>query len=193
VIIALILSAGESSRMGEPKALLSWKGKTFLAHAVDAATGAGIKNCVVVVGAHAKEILPEVKTLDVDSVVNENWKLGMGSSIKTGVAWIQKKYPQANGILILLSDQPKIQSAALSKLLVENRKNPERIVCARYDDSTGVPALFPRNNFMGILNIQDEEGAKKLLSNAHPISVPMPEAQDDIDTPEQLAILRKTN
>jgi molybdenum cofactor cytidylyltransferase len=193
VITALILSAGESSRMGEPKALLSWKGKTFLAHAIDAAKEAGIKNLVVVVGAHGKEISPEARTLGADIAVNENWRLGMGSSIKTGISYIQKNYPEAKGILILLSDQPKIQSAALSQLLAESQKNPERIVCAQYDNSPGVPALFPKNSFVSILNIQDKEGAKKLLLNNHPVLVPMPEAQDDIDTPEQLAVLRKLN
>ncbi len=191
--IALILSAGESSRMGKPKALLIWKGKTFLAHAVDAAMGAGIKKCVVIVGAHTKEISPEIKTLGAELVANDQWNLGMGSSIKTGVAFIQKKYPEATSILILLSDQPKIQSAAISNLLLENQKTPERTVCAQYDNSPGVPALFPKKMFQALLEIQNQEGAKKLLRKNSPILIAIPEARDDIDTPEQLAILVKSN
>jgi molybdenum cofactor cytidylyltransferase len=175
--------------MGKPKALLPWKGKTFLAHAVDAAISAGVENCVVVIGAQASEIFPEVKRLKADSVVNENWRLGMGSSIKIGVAWIQKKYPEISGILIQLSDQPKIQGTALAKLLAEHEKNPDLVISANYDDSPGVPALFPRKMFSDILNIQDQEGAKKLLLKGALITLSIPEAREDIDTPEQFQSL----
>jgi molybdenum cofactor cytidylyltransferase len=189
VIVSLILSAGESSRMGEPKALLSWNGKTFLAHVAQAAFDAGIKNRIVVIGAHAAEIAPEIKRLNLESVVNKNWQLGMGSSIKTGVKWIQKKYPDCTGILIQLCDQPEIDGEDLSQLLCHA---PDRITCAKYADTPGVPALFPQILFSKLLEIQDQEGAKKLLLKNNPVTVEMPHAQADVDTPEQLQQLRSS-
>ncbi|MEO5968744.1 MAG: nucleotidyltransferase family protein, partial [Bdellovibrionia bacterium] len=110
---SIILAAGESTRMGEIKQLLPWRGKSLLEHAVDAAFGAGIERIVVVYGAHVEKIEPEIIRLGVDRVYNEDWKLGVGTSIRKGVSHVLEAAPSTDGILIQLADQPRVTKKEL--------------------------------------------------------------------------------
>jgi molybdenum cofactor cytidylyltransferase len=186
-ICSLILCAGESSRMGRAKAILLWNGKTFLNYAVSAAKQNGIENIVAVLGSHSSEIREEAKALKIPWAHNADWNLGMGSSIKVGVRWILETYPHTTGILIQLTDQPFVQGASLKKILGTHEENPGRIVAAQYENSLGVPVLFPRSAFSSLLTVPDSAGAKKVLVDAVPVS--LPEAAYDIDTPEQFKSL----
>jgi molybdenum cofactor cytidylyltransferase len=193
-LVSLILSAGESSRMGRmasPKALLSWNGKSLLAHAVDSARDAGVSAVVVVTGAHHLEMQSELARLNVQPILNPRWKSGMGSSIKAGVSVIEKTIPDVSAILIQLVDQPKVGATCIRKLLELHRLQSSSIVCAQYDGQPGVPVIFPKPLFATIFSIEDQEGAKKILLQnlEHLRRVEMLEALEDVDTPEQFARL----
>jgi molybdenum cofactor cytidylyltransferase len=192
-IVSLILSAGESSRMGKPKALLPWHEKTLLHHAVQAARDSNITDIVVVLGSHADEVRAEVTRLGVSHTLNSNWKVGMGSSIKAGVTFIQEQYPDAKGVLIQLSDQPRINGESLSKIIAQHQEHPEKLIVTEYGGSPGVPALFPKDLFPALLKMPDDAGAKKILFQHlnQLIRVSLPEAAQDIDTPEQYEQLKK--
>jgi molybdenum cofactor cytidylyltransferase len=192
-IVSLILSAGKSSRMGKAKALLPWHGKSLLQHAVQAARDSNITDIVAVLGSHADELRAEVTQLSISHTLNANWKLGMGSSIKSGVKFIQEQLPEAEGILIQLADQPRINGESLSKLVAQHQANPGKLIVAEYGGSPGVPALFPKDLFAALLKMPDDAGAKKILFQHSTllVRVSLPEAAQDIDTPEQYEQLKK--
>jgi len=164
---------------------------------VQAARDSNITDIVVVLGSHSDEIRDEVTRLRTSHTLNANWKLGMGSSIKAGVTFIQEQQPDAEGILIQLADQPRINGESLAKLIAQHQANPGKLIVAEYGAehgrSPGVPALFPKDLFSALLKMPDDAGAKKILlqHSNQLIRVSLPEAAQDIDTPEQYEQLKK--
>ena len=102
----LILAAGSSTRMGQPKQLLPWKNSTLLGNTIETAK-ALTKNILVVLGAHA-ELIEEKLPKDVNRIINIGWNSGMGSSIALGVQQLERALGPER-ILILLVDQPLIR------------------------------------------------------------------------------------
>jgi molybdenum cofactor cytidylyltransferase len=191
--ISLILSAGESSRMGQIKALLPWREKTFLHHATQAARGGGVIEVVAVLGSGAGQIIPEADRLQIKHVLNPQWKQGMGSSLKAGLSWVRTRYPKASGVLIQLADQPRIDATHVRQMLRAHLENPGKIVVADYDGKVGVPAFFPNEFFPSLLALANESGAKAMLQNHldRLIRIAVPEAAMDVDTPDQYERLLK--
>lgn len=190
-ISSLILAAGESARMGRPKPLLLWRGKSFLEHVSNAARGAGIKQIVVVLGAHAENIEPEILRLGLNCVHNDNWHLGVGTSIRAGVAHLLAKYPDTDAIVIQLADQPRLTMSSLRALLSKKNKGSTSMVASRYGESFGVPALFSKVHFSELLALPNKDGAKSLffLHSKTLSSIDTSEENEDIDTAEQYARL----
>ncbi|MFL6531086.1 MAG: NTP transferase domain-containing protein [Chthoniobacterales bacterium] len=176
-VAAVILAAGESSRLGEPKQLVSLGGETLLERAIKAA-GDASSRVVVVVGAQRSD------RNDVDIVVNGRWQQGLGTSIRAGVAQAQ----DCDAVILMTCDQPLVTATHL-RALIDARSE---IAAAEYSGTLGIPAFFARSQFENLLALRDDEGAKKIIFANESIvaKVPMPEAAIDIDTPEQLAKFR---
>jgi molybdenum cofactor cytidylyltransferase len=184
----IILAAGNSSRLGKPKQLVAFNGVTLLQNAVNVALKAQSGPVLVVEGYKTYSL---AKNPRLKKIRNSDWKKGMGSSLKLGLAMVEKSY-SPDQVLVLLSDQPFINSDLIKSLLVAREKNDKPFVASYYNNTPGVPVLFDRSVFKMIENMSDREGAKKLLL-AHPEMVSLVKFEAgiiDIDTPEDLTALR---
>lgn len=182
----IILAAGASTRMnGVPKQLLEFEGKTLLRRAAEIALSCCVaRPIVVVLGANASKLLPEIKDLPVLPTINENWASGMGSSIKTGLSVLLAENTDIEAAILMLCDQPFVTPETLNRLVETYQKTKSPIVACQYADTTGVPALFAREMFAELSNLQGDVGAKAVIKK-HPadiVQMPTPEAAFDVDT-----------
>ncbi|HYJ90141.1 MAG TPA: nucleotidyltransferase family protein [Pyrinomonadaceae bacterium] len=184
-VAILILAAGGSSRLGRPKQLLEFRGKTLLRNAVEAAIGADADHITVVTSPDLEEAIKnDLKDLSVDLILNPDWQTGMSSSIRVGLMHIIETVPKPAAIVITLCDQPLVTAETLSRLITEYRESDKPIVASEYNDTVGVPALFGRSMFSELLTLTGDKGAKSLIAKhqSDTIRVPVPEAAMDIDT-----------
>lgn len=179
-VSAIILAAGSSSRMGQSKQLLPWKGETLLTHTVNLALASRIGHVYVVLGSNEEEHRKIVKHLPVSLVVNEGWARGMGSSLKAGLAEAKKI---SDAVLIMVCDQPFVTSQHLNHIIEHFEKTDQQIVASKYLDTVGVPALFGKKMFDELMNIGDEEGARKVITRHDP-GIVLLQSGEDLDTPD---------
>ena len=182
-VAGLILAAGGSTRLGSPKQLLVYEGRTLLRRAAETVLAAGCRPVVVVLGAGAGRLTPELAGLDVSTVVNAGWQRGMGTSVRLGLSALAPG-PEVDAVLLTLCDQPLVGPDALKRLLAAPAGS---IAAAEYHGTLGVPAVFGREHFAELAALPDAAGAKGVLQRhaARIIAVPTPEAATDIDTREQ--------
>lgn len=188
----LIIAAGASVRLGSPKQLLPWGNTTLLGHTVEQALNTGIKKINLVLGAHFEQVKASVSNYKLNVHYHANWQQGMGSSIAYGVTQILQQQKDTEAILILLTDQPLIDSAFINKLLQCTEQHPQQIIATWYGNRNGVPALFPKAFFPELLQLKGDEGARQLLNNSSiPIlTVDGEDKQADIDTLEDYQKLK---
>jgi len=177
---AIILAAGASSRLGQPKQNLLHNGQTLLQYAVDCAQQSNCGQIVVVLGANTDQIKPIDGTT---TLYNNHWQEGMASSIRLAIVELNKDTSIENAI-ILLCDQPFISPGLLNSLIDKHSETGMPIVACAYGGTTGPPALFHRSLFAKLLLLQGHEGAKKiLLAHAGETAlVPFEKGSIDIDT-----------
>jgi len=192
---AILLAAGASTRLGQPKQLLrlpGLAGETLLDHAIALGRAAGAAPIFVVLGAHAEEIHLECELLDCILVRNEAWHEGMASSLRAGISAVLENAPAASGVMVLVCDQPGLSAEHLRRLLDAQESDPDSIAASRYAGRTGVPAIFPRALFPSLLELQGDQGARTMLQQPgaaiHPVDFPAGEF--DLDSPEDLQRLQ---
>ena len=178
----IILAAGSSSRLGKPKQNLIFKGQTLLQNAIETAKATICKPVIVVLGANADVIEPTIKDLNIHIVHNANWTEGMASSIREGIKTLQKIEPDVDAVILMLCDQPLVDTYILNLLILAQAK-PGIVACS-YNETSGPPALFATRYFQELLLSTGHEGAKKLLIKyAEQITtLPFKEGSVDIDT-----------
>lgn len=182
----IILAAGTSSRLGQPKQLLEWRNKTLLRHAVDAALETGSNQVSVVLGAFYERISPTLNGLPVTILINQHWQEGMASSIRCGILHLLSHSPLTEELIIMLADQPFISAAHLGKLIEKRRTAQVAIAASSYSNQAGTPALFHQTVFPLLLELKGEMGARKILaSNTQLVTtIDFPEGVTDVDTEE---------
>jgi molybdenum cofactor cytidylyltransferase len=187
-LYTIVLAAGASSRFGSAKQLVRVAGRPLLHAVVTRAAGITGSALIVVLGAGAARLAPLLKHAPGSIVVNRQWREGLGSSIRAGVAQLP---PSCSGVLLLLADQAAVTGDDLRRLVGTWRKQPQYIAAALYDGISGVPAVFPRSAFGQLGELRGDAGARALLRRnaARVVRVPMPSAAIDIDTPEDLLAL----
>jgi molybdenum cofactor cytidylyltransferase len=181
----IILAAGASSRMnGQPKQLLEFEGKTLLRRATETALSSRFRPVVVVLGANAEKLLPEIKDLPVLPAINENWASGMGGSIKTGLSILLAENTDIEATILMLCDQPFVTAETLNRLAETFQKTKKPIAACQYADTLGVPALFAREMFAELSDLQGDAGAKAVIKKraADLAQTRAPEAAFDVDT-----------
>ncbi|SMD32394.1 molybdenum cofactor cytidylyltransferase [Reichenbachiella faecimaris] len=187
----LILAAGSSSRLGQPKQLLHFKGKTLIENVVK--TASSLSNEVfVILGSSHEKIAPMVPHASAKITYFEEWQQGMGSTISFGVQQILNQDRYTKNILILLCDQLHVTEQILTELIFFHEESDHLITACGYDKSYGAPAIFNRKTFLDLLNLHGEQGAKKVIQKHFKSTqiISYPEAQVDIDTPQDLALLK---
>ncbi len=177
----VVLAAGESKRMGQPKQNLAWGKTTLLGHTIAQVLQVQTENVFVVLGAHYEEIYNRHKSLPVQFIENKHWKNDLGSSISYATQQlIDKSY---KGILFVLADQPQVNSTYLKGLIDKFEEEENQIVATKYAHNNGIPVLFDAYYFDSLI-ANTKEGAKsvikKYLSNT--ISIQPQQTFMDIDT-----------
>jgi molybdenum cofactor cytidylyltransferase len=187
MIAAVILSAGESSRMGRPKALLPIDGQTFIERIVAALQQSGLARIIVVLGFKAEEMRQEINPLPVEIVVNPDYKLGQLSSLQTAIRYLESDQ-SCDGMMVHLVDHPYIDPKLVREMLRRFNEAKNSIVVPCHQGKRGHPVIFSRALFAELLNAPMDEGAKAVV-NEHRDETLEIDTDDvgitlDIDTPE---------
>lgn len=189
----IVLAAGASVRMQEPKQLLEFEGKTLLRRAVETAIATNCDPVVVVLGANYNQTLAEIEDLSVYVCHNTDWRKGLSSSIQCGLENLLQINPKLDAFIATLADQPFVSADHLQNFIRKYRETKNPIIAAKYNETNGVPALFGHEIFNEISNISGDKGAKMILKKYQNtlISIDLPEAAHDIDTKEDYLNLAK--
>jgi len=184
----LVLAAGASSRLGQPKQLVRLGGRPALHIVVSNAVALTGHAVTVVLGARAQDMTHLLAHSPASVVVNREWEEGMASSIRRGLAALP---PACDAVMILLGDQVAVTLDDLKRLAAAWKGEDSVIAASVYDQHIGVPAIFPRICFSELAELRGDHGARQVLErNRHRLAhVPMPNAAVDLDTPEDLAAL----
>jgi molybdenum cofactor cytidylyltransferase len=182
----LILAAGSSSRLGQPKQLLSYQHKTLLQNTIEAAQKVPAEKVLVILGDNHELISAGIGSTGVQSVYNEDWEIGMSSSIRLGLARLLVEDTTLDAVILTVCDQPFITDKVFRALLAEARTSVRSIIASSYSGTLGTPVLFGRRYFEELALLEGTEGAKTLLIKYQDqvASVPFDKGEIDIDTPE---------
>jgi len=180
----VVLAAGASSRLGRPKQLLPYLGRTLIEHAVRTALASGAAEVIVVLGAEAAAVRERLQGLRVRLVTNSAWAEGMGSSIRCGVAAVRA---DIDSVVIALGDQPRITPDHLRAL----GQAALPVVASSYDGVIGAPCAFGRALFDRLMSLSGDEGARSILrSGDHKVeTIEFRGANVDVDTPADYVAL----
>ena len=191
MIVAVILSAGESSRMGRPKALLPISGIPFIEEIVRALKGTKVDEIIVVVGHHAAEIQEQIAHLPITVVVNEDYKKGQLSSLVAAIRSLESRTDSAkiDGLLVHLVDHPFISPPLVDEMIDRFYRSRKLIVVPRCRGRRGHPVLFSRELFSELLRTPLDQGAKAVVHGHRDETLEIETEYEgvtiDIDTPEE--------
>ncbi len=189
----ILLAAGQSARLGKPKQLLNYKGKTLLAHSLQIAIETQLQPIVTVLGANLDILKESIELINTTIVINQEWSEGMASSIRCGMEELLKIAPSIAGVIIMVCDQPYVTAKLLTDLVEKHEDSSKPIIASRYNNNIGTPALFDKTIFALLLSLKGDSGAKKIMkSNPDWVeTVNFPFGEIDIDTSLDYELLMK--
>ncbi len=186
MLTGLILAAGESSRMGKDKALLAYRGQTFLEHIVATLREAGIEGVAVVLGHHAEEIQRATKLSGAQIVINQDYLRGQTSSLQAGLRAIEKE--DVSGVVLCLVDHPVVSAEVIRKLLTAHQSSRAPVIIPTYEGKRGHPVVMTRELFGELLALKPDQGAntvvRKYRAQTHLIEVADAGVLVDVDDAE---------
>jgi molybdenum cofactor cytidylyltransferase len=181
-IAIVILAAGESKRMGQPKQLLAWGTDTLVNHVIKTVKKVASAGHYLVLGANhspiATQLSPGIKVL-----INENWKLGIGSSIAFAIQSLKDHYDAVQFVLV---DQPKVDAMFLTYMQHSYLYKNHKLISSKYEDSIGIPALFDKKYYPDLESLSSQ-GAKSVIAKfeSELYAIKPPAYFEDLDTMEQ--------
>lgn len=190
---AIILAAGQSSRLGQPKQLLKYQSKTLLQHAIDVTKQSSVQSIIVVLGSNSDIILNEINTSGIHVVKNDDWQSGIASAIRCGVREVQMLDSNIDAAILMVCDQPFVTSDLLNSLIGKQKETGNTIIASQYGDTIGTPALFYNLFFSELMKLQGDAGAKKIMMQNRGVltTLPFPKGCIDIDTVDDYEALGK--
>jgi molybdenum cofactor cytidylyltransferase len=191
MIVAIVLSGGESSRMGRPKALLPIGGKIFIEQIVEALKATKVGKIVVVLGHNAAAIQERIRQLPITVVVNKDYASGQLSSLLAAIRFLEKEkgWRKIDGILVHLVDHPFLSPDLVNLMIDRFYESKKLIVVPHYKGKRGHPVIFSSHLFPELLSTSLDQGAKAVV-HAHRDETLEIDTEDagvtvDIDTPEE--------
>ena len=186
MISGILLAAGESRRMGSPKALLAYQGQTFLERICTAFFDAGVDELIVVLGAWEDRLRPALpRHPALRTVVNPHYAQGQLSSLVCGLGALS---PDSAAAVVNLVDHPLVRPETIAALMASFRTDPLPIIIATHQGERGHPVLFSRRVYAELLAAPLDKGAKTVVRKdpARVRQVPLddPGIVADIDTPQ---------
>ncbi len=190
-VAAIVLAAGVSSRMGEPKPLLRLGDKPLLAHVLERLRDSDVGEIVVVLGAQADRILGELPLEGTRVAFNPDFAQGMSASIRAGLAAVSDR---SEAFLLVLGDQPFVSSATFNALIARHEATHARVLIPTYQGVRGNPVLLHRSLSSEVESISGDVGCRGVVAEhaAEVVEVPVedPGVLLDLDTPEDVARVR---
>jgi molybdenum cofactor cytidylyltransferase len=183
MLSAILLAAGESKRMGEPKQLMSLGSSTMVEQAIDNLLNSAIDEVIVVLGHRAEEITKSIADKPVKIMVNPNYQEGMSTSIIAGIILVD---PQSQGVMLALGDQPLVDSQTINKLIDEFYNHDKGIAVPIYKGKMGHPIIFAIKYKPELLNLEGDIGGREIIKQ-HPddileVAIDSESVITDIDT-----------
>ena len=191
-VAAVVLAAGAASRFGSPKALARLDGRPILEHVLDAVREAGIDDVIVVLGHAADEIEEGIDWLEERRVRNPDPR-HLSSSLQVGIDAVAAIDPPVRAAVIVLGDQPRTRPEVIRALLAAARSGDRPVVVPRYADGGGAnPVVLLADAFELVDEAIGDRGLGPVLASNDDLvtEVPVPGANPDIDTPDDLARLQ---
>lgn len=184
-VAGLVLAAGESSRMGADKPLLTYRGRTFLETITSILLEAGVQQIVVVLGHHAEKIRQSIDLSSVEVVVNPDYRQGQTSSLQAGLRVLMRTTP--DGIVVCLVDHPAISADTVKTLIQTFKSAGKPIVIPQLNGRHGHPVLLGRELFPELLALGPDHGADTVIHKyrdlAQFVEVSDPGILVDVDDP----------
>lgn len=194
-IAGLVLAAGESSRMGRDKALLTYRGRTFLETVVTKLKEAGLERVMIVLGHQAEAIQRALGLPAGEVVINHLYRRGQTSSLQEGLAALSLRDASLDGVVLSLVDHPAFEPATVSSLIAEFHRASAAVIIPSYQGSRGHPVLIARSLFGPLLALQPDQGANSVIrasaDHIRTLEVPDPGILVDIDVPESYHALEQ--
>ncbi|MBD9378897.1 nucleotidyltransferase family protein [Pseudoxanthomonas sp. PXM04] len=190
---AVVLAAGGSRRLGQPKQLLTREGETLVRRGVRLAMETAPRRLLVIVGGHAEAVSAAVRDLPADILFNPEWEEGLASSLRLAAATLAStRADSSSACLLLACDQPALEAAHLAAL----REGFIVRGCAatRHGEGRGVPAWVPAELLAQASSLRGDRGLRGLLAaraDEHIALLDAPELARDIDTPDDLREARR--
>jgi len=191
-LAAVVLAAGASTRMGRPKALLRWRGRPFVRHAVEQARIAEASPVVVVQGAVP---LPDDVLGGARRVVNERWAEGPLGSVQLGVRAVLERGAAEVGVIVLTVDRPHLDPSTLRALAEAFEREPGGVWQPRHGERRGHPIVYPADLLPALVELCPPQTPRTLLARPpiaarrRTIDVDDPAVLDNLDRPEDLSRL----
>ena len=181
----MLLAAGEGSRFGRPKALVEWDGQTLAARGVGVLLAGGADPVLVVSGAALIDPGSEPR---VHLVHNEEWRTGMGSSLRAGLRALPE--PDVDAVVVALADQPLVGPEAVARLIAAGQAGAA-VAVAAYEGQPRNPVLLAREHWPEVIALATGDQGARAFLRARPDLVTLVECgdisrPDDIDTPADL-------
>ncbi len=161
LIAGLVLAAGESSRMGQDKALLLYRGRSFIRNILDALEAGGIAQRIVVLGCHAEHIRASAGLDSTQVVMNTEWPKGQTSSLQCGLRALGLKAAEA--VVLCLVDHPAITPQVIRQLCRAYAHSRPPVVIPTFQGRSGHPVLIGSQLFEAILALPPGVGANQLI------------------------------
>jgi molybdenum cofactor cytidylyltransferase len=179
----VILAAGSSTRLGQPKQLLIFEGSSLIKRVAEIALDVSGK-VVVVTGYQSKKVQAELLGLPLIIVQNDSFEEGIASSIRKGLSTLIENFKGLKGVIFLVCDQPYLSQNVLTELIKSADETGKKIISSAYGDTTGIPVLFDKSFFGKLLALKGDIGAKKLIQEnlADVATIHFPGGSIDIDT-----------
>ena len=182
----VILAAGQSSRMGTPKQLLTYNGNSLIDKVIDTAISSNLSPVVLVLGAFKAEIEVNILRDGISIVENTQWNEGMAGSVRIGLEKLIEISPNIEGVIFMVCDQPFVNTEILEALIKIQAETGFDAAACRYNGKIGTPALLLKSHFNALFQLKGDTGARKiLLENSEKVAIVDFDAGIfDIDTPE---------
>ncbi len=189
----IILAAGASTRLGQPKQQLQYNGKSLLQHAIEVAVATAAQPVIVVLGSGYNNINNSLQKAGITVVQHNGWQQGMAGSMQAGLREALLQQPTLKNIVITLCDQPFVTSQLLMQLVQLQHTSGKPIVASGYNNTVGPPVIFTNYYFTELLALKGEEGAKKIIvQHLHDVAtLPFEAGKFDIDTQADYAALQQ--
>jgi len=162
-VAVIILAAGTSSRMGQPKQLLSYRGETLISYVIKCAIASSANLVITILGANGDRIEDNIGSFPITILKNNVWNEGISSSIRCGISYVEKYFSEIEAVIFLTCDQPFISTNLIDKIIDCYDADSQPIIASQYATTIGIPVLFPRILFPEIIQLKGDRGAKKII------------------------------